>query len=155
MKKLITVLAILITLTSNLFAGEEKIESKILDSFKSKFTTVQDITWETGSYYYKAAFTYYGNRMFAYYSQEAELLGVVHYFSPGQLPYYLQSRLKQNYNDFWITNLLELSTDNGFSYYIMLENADKKIILKSRNGRNWKIYKSKKQNFNTIQEYLN
>ena len=154
MKKLITVLAILITLVSNAFAGEKEIESKIHDSFKSKFTTVQDIKWETGTNYYKAAFTYYGNRMFAYYSQEAELLGVVRYFSPTQLPYYLQSCLKQNYKSFWITNLLELSTDNGFSYYIILENADRKIILKSRNGRNWKIYKSKNQNFNTIQEYL-
>lgn len=154
MKKIITLLAMMIIMTSSVFAGKERPGDEILDSFNNKFSGVKDITWVTAGKYYKAAFTYNGSRMFACYSAGGELLGVIRYISPAQLPYYLQDRLKQKSNGYWIANLVELSTGNGFSYYIVLQNADKRIVLKSGNGNNWKTYNSKKQNFKNIQEYL-
>ena len=140
MKNIIIAMAMMITLTAGAFAGEEKVKPEVLDAFNNKFGSAQDVTWITGSNYYKAAFNYNGAWLFAYYNATAKLLRLTRNISSVQLPFSLQASLKNKYADYWITDLVEESTVNGFSYRITLHDADQKIVLKSKNGGDWELH---------------
>lgn len=64
-----------------------------------------------------------GQRAFAYYSTGGELMGVARYISSLQLPLGLLSNLKNNYSNYWISDLFELSNNDGTHYYVTLEKA--------------------------------
>ncbi|MGZ8517547.1 MAG: hypothetical protein ACXWWD_09360 [Chitinophagaceae bacterium] len=57
-----------------------------------------------------------------------------------ELPISLQTNLKNNYSKYWISDLFEISNNEGTSYYITLENADSKIVLKSDSNK-WNTFK--------------
>jgi len=52
----------------------------------------------------------------------------------------LQSSLKNDYSNFWISDLYELAKYDGSSYYVTIENANQKIVLRS-NGNGWTVHK--------------
>jgi hypothetical protein len=141
MKRMMITLVMIVTLTSGAFAGNEKIKQEVLDAFKNKFPYAQDVTWTEGDSYYQATFTFNGARLNAFYSTEAKLKYVARNIISTQLPLYLQNSLKMNYAHYWITDLFELSGKKGFSYYITLEDADEKVVLKSAAGSDWELYK--------------
>jgi hypothetical protein len=57
------------------------------------------------------------------------------------LPISLQSSLKKGYEGYWISDLFEVSNNEGTNYYITMENADSKVVLKSTSGGNWNNFK--------------
>ncbi len=57
-----------------------------------------------------------------------------------QLPIALQTTIKNEYTAFWISDLFEIANEEGTSYYITLENADTKLVLKSTNNAAWSKY---------------
>jgi hypothetical protein len=67
-------------------------------------------------------------------------LGVTRYISSGNLPINLQTSLKKSYDNYWISDLFEVAKYDNTSYYITLENADTKLVLKSNGGSNWSVY---------------
>lgn len=144
MKKILLAITLIFTLAANAFATGEKIKPEVLDAFKNKFSNAQDVTWVAGNNYYKATFHYYGSQMFAYYTLTGKLMGVTRYMSSTELPLYLRNTLKEKYTNYWISNVVEESNKSGFSYYVTIENADIKIVLKSKYGSDWTIY-SKQQ----------
>ena len=144
MKKMILTLAIAISSLAT-FAREEKVDPKVLDAFKNEFTNAKDVKWVTGSNYYQAAFVYNEKHVFAYYSTEGELLGLTRYISPADLPMSLQISLKKNGNNYWISDLFEVAKNETTVYYITLENADTKVVLKSSGGSNWEEFKTVKK----------
>lgn len=139
MKKMIITLAIAVS-TLGAFAGEENVSPKVLDAFKNEFNTAKEVEWTAGSNYYKAAFTYNDKHVFAYYNMDGELLGLTRYISPVDLPLNLQNSPKKSYTDYWISDLFEVAKNDGTGYYITLENADTKIILKASDGNEWSVY---------------
>jgi hypothetical protein len=140
MKKMI--LAIGLTLCMSFaFAGKEDVSPKVLNAFNNDFSTAKEVEWSIGSDYFKAAFTFNGNHVFAFYNRDGELLALTRYISSLDLPINLQKELKKNYKDYWISDLFEVANTEGTSYYITLENAEKKIVLKAPNGDNWTTFK--------------
>lgn len=139
MKKMILALAVLVS-TLSAFAGEEKITPKVLNAFKSEFNTAKEVEWTVGHNYYKAAFVYNDKHVFAYYNQDGELLGLTRYISPDDLPLNLFSDLKKNYCKYWISDLFEAAKTEGTTYYITLENADTKIVLKASAESEWSVH---------------
>ena len=134
MKKIIVVLAIALC-SSSAFAGET-VNQKVLDAFKTEFASATEVEWSIGTDYYKASFNYNGKYIFAYYDETGELLGMARNLSPLDLPIALQTNLKKNYEGFWVSDLFEAVKGEDTSYYITLENADNKVVLKS-DGNNW------------------
>jgi len=130
MKKMILTLAIAVT-TLSAFAKDENVNQKVLDAFKTEFSTAKEVEWSVGADFYKATFNYNGKYVFAFYNEEGELLGLTRYLSPSDLPLALQNNLKKNYEGYWVSDLFEASKDDATNYYITLENADTKIVLKS------------------------
>ncbi len=128
--------------TSSLFAAEEtEVNSVVLNAFKRQFTNASDVEWNTGSNYFKASFLYNYNYVNAYYSQDGEFIATTRNISSVNLPMLLQTDLKQKYNNYWISDLYELAKPESTTYFITLENADQKIILKSSGGSEWTQYK--------------
>jgi hypothetical protein len=139
MKKIIMTLAVaLSTLCS--FAGEENVNAKVLNAFNSEFASATEIKWTAGKNYYKAAFVFNNQYVFAFYNTEGELLGLTRYISSLDLPLNLQTDLKKGYSNYWISDLFEVSNNEGTGYYITLENADTRIVLKSSGGNDWSVY---------------
>ncbi|MGB5029595.1 MAG: hypothetical protein WBO38_13925, partial [Chitinophagaceae bacterium] len=99
-----------------------------------------EVEWTVGHNYYKAAFVYNDKHVFAYYNQDGELLGLTRYLSPDDLPLNLFSDLKKNYCKYWITDLFEVANTEGTTYYITLENADTKIVLKASAESEWSLH---------------
>ena len=135
MKKMILTLAIAVS-TLSAFAGEENVSPKALNAFKTEFNTAKEVEWTVGNDYYKATFVYNEKHVFAYYNENGELLGLTRYLSPDDLPISLQVNLKKNYQGYWISDLFEVAKNEGTAYYLTLENADTKIVLKS-SGNSW------------------
>ena len=144
MKKMILTLAIAISSLAA-FAGEENVSKKVLEAFKTEFKTVKDVEWTAGSDYFKASFVYNEKHVFAYYNLDGDLLGLTRYISPIDLPLNLQISLNKKSNDYWISDLFEVAKNGTTSYYITLENADSKLVLRSAGGSDWEEFKTVKK----------
>ena len=143
MKKILLSAAFALSLVINsLFAtGVPDINAKALTAFNNQFTNATDVEWSSASDFYKATFLYNSNYVTAYYNTEGDFVATIRNITSSNLPLMLQTKLKNNYSDYWVTNLYELSKNEGTSYYITLENADQKIILKSAGDFDWTIHK--------------
>ena len=140
-------LFILLTVLSSLFvksasANDETISLPILQSFQNSFTAAKEVRWVTARDFIRADFEFNGQYLTAFYSLEGKLVGVTKNISSTQLPVVLQTTLKKEYSHYWISDLFELSNDNGVSYYVTLENADGKVILQS-GVSGWHHYQKK------------
>jgi CRISPR/Cas system-associated exonuclease Cas4 (RecB family) len=144
MKKMILTLAIVIS-SFAAFAGEVNVNKKVLDAFKTEFTAVKDVEWTTGMDYYRASFTFNEKHVFAFYDMDGDLLGLTRYISPVDLPLNLQISLKKNKNEYWISDLFEVAKKESTTYYITLENAEIKMVLKSTGGSEWETFKTVKK----------
>ena len=145
MKKIVFMLGLLVTMGVCSAYPSERVSQKVLASFKAEFTNAQDVAWETGNNYFRAAFTMNEQRIFAYYNVDGQLLSIARYISSIQLPVNRYADLKNDYSKYWISDLFEVSNSEGLHYYVTLETADSKLVMHSGNGGSWSTYsKSKK-----------
>jgi|SRR6218665_3285400 len=140
MKKIILTLAVAFS-SFFVFANETNVSANVVNAFNSEFTSAQEVKWTSSPDFYKASFVYNEQHLTAFYSFEGKMIGLTRNISSLDLPKYLQTSLKKEYGGRWITELFELSNEDGTSYYITLEQADSKVILKSENGSQWGVYK--------------
>jgi len=141
MKKIIITVALLLSMIA-VFASEGNVKSEILSAFKNKFNGAQEVSWSAGKLYTEATFLFNGGWFTASYNEKAELVSISRNISSTQLPYFIQNNLRKNFGSSWITELVEISNQHGFSYYVTLTSADNEVILESLNGKEWTIYKS-------------
>ena len=146
MKKIMKMLEmVLIISTSFAFTGEDAVNKKALNSFKSEFVGATDAAWTSGSNYYQVAFTMNDQKLFAFYNTDGDFMAVTRYISSFQLPLKLQGSLKKSYGNYWITDLFEMAASDETGYYVTLENADTRIVLRSVDGNDWSVYKKSKK----------
>lgn len=124
---------------------KEEVNARVLGAFKKEFASAREITWTIAGNYYLASFVYNDQHVAAYYSNEGELMALTRYISPADLPLALQSNLRKNYADYWISDLFEVANEEGTAYYITLEDAEVKMVLKATDGRSWKHFKKVKK----------
>jgi hypothetical protein len=115
------------------------------DAFKKDFATASDIRWQQTNSFLKATFSMNGQVLTAYYYSNGDLQAVVRNISSDQLPLNLLTSLRQDYTAFWITDLFEISSDNQTTYYVTIENSDKKIVLKSDDLSSWGVYSKERK----------
>lgn len=137
------VFTIMVALSSFAHNGEE-VNENVLRAFNKEFSGAQDVNWEVGKSVSKATFRLQGQVMFAYYHDAGDLVAVTRNIISGQLPITLLSDLKKNYQEYWITDLFEMSADDNTNYYITLQNADQTIVLKSSGTQGWQLYRKQK-----------
>jgi hypothetical protein len=147
MKKMILSLAAVITMGYSVFAnGNDNIATQqARDAFKKDFATASNIRWEQKNNFLKATFSLNGQILTAYYFSNGDLQAVVRNITSDQLPINLLSSLRKDYSEYWITDLFEMSSNGMTTYYVSIENSDKKIVLKSDDLSSWDVYSKEKK----------
>jgi len=131
--------------TLSVFANEENVSPKVLNAFTTDFQTAKEIEWTAAANYYMATFVYNDKHLFAYYDKDGGLMGLTRYLSPSDLSMNLQMGLKKNYSDYWVSDLFEVAKNDSTTYYVTVENADSKIILKSSDSNSWNVFEKIKK----------
>ena len=130
---------------SSFKSNDDSVAPAALQSFKSSFKSATEVIWSISSSYYKANFALNGQYVSAYYDTEGNMIALTRNISSLQLPIALQASLKKNYECYWITDLFEMANQEGTTYYITLENADTRLVLKSTSNSEWSSYKKQRK----------
>jgi hypothetical protein len=147
MNKIILSIAMVLAMGCSAFAtaSDEGVGQQARKAFKRDFASASQISWEQKENYQKVTFSLNGQILFAYYNNNGDLQAVVRNIVSEQLPIVLLSGLRQEYGDYWITDLFEVSSDNQTTYYATIENSEKRIVLKSDGTSFWNVYSKEKK----------
>jgi len=147
MKKQLIIISLAVFVTiSSAFAGIKDGENdKAVKSFKKEFAHATNVQWDSKKDLQTATFQLNGQVMFAYFSNEGELLGVSRNLSTKQLPLRLSTSWKRKFSNYWVSDLFELASDNESSYYITVENAESTIVLRAIGSGNWEVFRKVKK----------
>lgn len=144
MKRILITLTVLLSITMSSFANEGKVNSRVLQSFETSFKNAVEVTWTVDENFCKADFSLNGQYVTAYYDEAGQMIAITRNISSTQLPISLQASLKKDHDDLWISDLFEVANELGTTYYVTLENADTKLVLKS-SGSGWSTYQKQKK----------
>ncbi len=141
MKRLLVTLTIVFSFASfSSFAEEIKVSAAVLESFQSSFKHAKEVDWTVSEKFYKADFALDGQRISAFYDANGALIAMTRNLTALELPLSLQASLKKKVKGMWISDLFEVSNADGTSYYVSLENADSKVVLKAGSHAEWQEY---------------
>lgn len=139
MKKIIIILGLVLTVSTS-FAGVETVSSQALNTFNTEFAGATDVVWTIGNGLYKVSFTMNDQKLFAYYNKSGDFIAVTRNISSVQLPVNLKRSLKKVLGNSWVSDLFEITNSEKTSWYVTLETADSKLVLKSDNGGRWTVF---------------
>jgi len=133
MKPILIAVALLAGTFTKSFAAEvPAVEPTVLKSFNTTFANATEVDWSTTTNdLYKAKFALNGRYVTAYYTADGTMAALTRHISASELPVILQTNLKNNTKGKWVTDVLEVTNDSSVHYYVTLENADTKVVLKS------------------------
>lgn len=144
-KQFFTLLLCILTSAGAAFANNaDAVSSRVKTSFEREFSGAQSISWTVSKEYSKATFMMNGQVLFAYYDESGNRLALSRNLLPAQLPINLEVDLKKSYGKYWISDLFEIASNNETTYYVTVENADYKYVLKS-SGVQWETYRKEKK----------
>ena len=140
MKPILIAVALLAGTFTKTFAAEvPAVQPTVLKSFKTTFTNATEVGWSTTKDLYKADFSLNGRYVTAYFREDGTMQALVRHITADNLPIILQTALKNNHKGEWVTDILEVTSENGVQYYVTLENADSQVVLKS-SSTIWSTY---------------
>jgi hypothetical protein len=138
MKRLLLTLTIALSLvTFSSFKSNDDVAPAALKSFNKSFKTATEVNWSVSENYFRANFALDGQYVSAYYNTDGKMVAMTRNISSQQLPLALQAQLKKTSDKYWISDLFEMANDEGTSYYITLEDADTKMVMKSTTNSEW------------------
>lgn len=140
MKKIIMTLAIAISSIAA-FANDDNVSKDVLNSFNKEFNGAKEVKWTIGAGFYRVAFVYNEQYISAFYNGSGELIAMTRNISSLNLPLQLQTKLRSDYAEYWISDLFEVSNTEGTHYYITIEKADTKLVLKSTDNTGWSQFR--------------
>jgi hypothetical protein len=135
--------AMLLTFSSTFATPTYDSNEAVKVAFHKDFKKAEIMATEVKTTYTKLTFKMNDVVMFAFYSDNGQLLAVTRNITSNQLPIQLLLELKKNYSDYWITDLFELTGDGASNYYITVENTESRITLRSDGSNNWELYEKK------------
>lgn len=127
------------------FANTIKENPAVMQAFGNAFAAAKNVEWTIIDNVYKATFTYNGQVVSAFYGTDGTQLALSRNITSAQLPINLQAELKKNYEQYWISDLFEMTDASGLNYYITIETADTKVVLKSQSTYNWSTFQKTKK----------
>ena len=136
----VTLTALFSLFTTKSHADDGNVSATVLRSFNSTFVNASEVKWSTNDKFYKADFSFNCQYVSAYFDADGELIATTKNITSLELPIKLQASLKKDYQNGWISDLFEYSDASGTSYFITIENADTKIVLKSDGISAWNTF---------------
>jgi hypothetical protein len=140
MKQILIITALFSVLSFNAAAGEGTPNNpNVISAFQKTFGQPSEVNWKSSGKLYVADFMMNTQYVTAYYSATGQLLGLRKNILSTQLPIFLQAALKEQAKGFWISGLMEVANTDETTYYVILENADEKLVLRS-NLNSWTFF---------------
>jgi hypothetical protein len=141
MKKTILSLAIALAVFSSAFAyAPSSANDRAAASFKKDFHKASEVSWVVTANYVQAKFMMDKETLFAYYDFDGNLIGLIHHMLTSDLSSDLQCDIKKHYTNYWVSELFEVTSEQGVYYYIQLKNADETIVLTTEGSGGWHRY---------------
>lgn len=142
MKPLVIAFTLLVSVftTTTSFANPTDVAPLALKSFNKTFNGATGATWTYENNLYKVQFAVNGQYANAYYDADGAMVVMTRNISSTQLPMALQSSVKGDCDNSWISDVVEVTSDEGVQYFVTLESADQKVILKSASATKWAVY---------------
>jgi hypothetical protein len=141
MKKTILSITILLTVFSTAFANRSDSNNKnALSSFQRDFKSASDVSWSETPRYMRVNFHFDKQNLYAYYDTQGNLIGLVHHMLTTGLSEDLQKQIKKNYAGYWVSELFQVTFEDGTYYFIELKNADETLVLSTEGSDNWHTY---------------
>lgn len=136
--------ALLLTVgISSSFATPNDRTDAVTASFHRDFKSAVLITTETSKNFTKLTFKMNDMVLYAFYSSDGNLMAVVRNIKSSQLPIQLMVKVKQDYSNYWISDLFELDAEGTTNYYITIEDANTTMTLRSADTTTWELYSKK------------
>lgn len=117
----------------------------VTSSFADDFSQARDSKWETYNGYYKVSFNDMGKTAYAFYTRAGEFMGFAVHLAADKLPVTLRSVIAEQYPGYWIADLYQFTIDSTAGFFITLENAEGKIMLKAEAGETWSLFAQEKK----------
>ncbi|HWB93097.1 MAG TPA: hypothetical protein VG605_14640 [Puia sp.] len=143
-KKIALAAALLLTvgLTTS-FASPKDGDDAVTASFRKDFKKAEVMEKQAGKNYTKFTFKLDDVILFAFYNDHGQLLAVTRNIKSSQLPIQLLVQVRKDYPEYWISDLFELTSEGDSNYYITLENANTRVVLRSYDSGSWEVYNKK------------
>jgi hypothetical protein len=137
-----SIFILLLSLGSLVSQGKtpEDVNPLVVKSFENTFSNATDVDWTVSAAFVKVQFALDGQYINAFYHADGELFAITRNIASSQLPVMLRANLKKQTENMWISELFELTTEEGTSYFVCLENADARVVLKSTDNKNWESF---------------
>jgi Protein of unknown function (DUF2874). len=138
---LISFTLFLVATATNSFAGDKNIPGTVSTSFAKHFTTAKNASWSQVGILYEVQFEQDKQVYYGFYNEEGDLVVLSRHISPDMLEPKLQNNLKKYFADgYWVTDLFEIKSENNISYFLIINNADRQLELKSTDNGKWNVF---------------
>ena len=102
----------------------------------SDFKDAGKVTWSTKANLMEASFEWNGQKLHTFYNQDGEQVAISREVTLDKLPIKALQAINEKYSGYKTSEAIELSNDEGLSYYLSMENGNRKVILNvSSNGQ--------------------
>lgn len=130
MKKLFIAALIVLAAGSTAFATDAtKVNNKIKTSFSSLFANAENVSWTITDQFTRANFILDEENVEAYFSKDGDLIGTSVKIDFKKLPSKALKTIKKEYGSYKVTDCIEFQKDDSSTYYVSLEDGNKKQIL--------------------------
>lgn len=147
MKKIILSIAIVLTLFSTALADSpDRFSKNAVAAFQKDFKSASEVSWAETSHYYRVSFHMDKQTLLAYYDAQGNLISVVHHILTTGLPEQLRKDIRKQFANYWVSELFQVSFEEGSYYFIELKNADETIVLTTDSNLCWHEYSRQKNN---------
>ena len=144
MKKLLLAALVVAGLASSAFATDvTKVSSKAQTSFESKFGNATNVQWTAREGYNKVTFTLADEQVEAFFATDGDLIGFSRNTAFKSLPLAAIQKIKKEYAAYTVKETIEFEQNEEKSFYVSLENGDKKLILEVSLFGNVSVYRGK------------
>ena len=130
MKKLIILTCLFATL-SVAASNPPEVSEKVLKAFNQTFMKATDVVWHETQNLYEASFKQSEIISRAIYDVQGNLLRTTRYYSQENLPIHILTKIQKRYTGKSIYGVTELSTGDGVSYYITLQDDTHWYVVES------------------------
>jgi hypothetical protein len=131
MKQILIIIAFLTASISMHAEDISTINPNVLKSFEKTFVNASEVNWVSNNEIAIAEFKFNNQYITAYYSCGGNLLGLKKNILSTELPVLLGASLKEQYSNYWITEVMEYGNQGETTYFVTIENAETRITLKS------------------------
>jgi hypothetical protein len=135
MKKLLFSALIAVSIVSSAFAADvNKVNVRILNSFRGEYAGVSQVEWVSKAQFVKASFMVDNKKVEAFYSHDGERIGTASNITLEDLPTSAKRIFAKKYAGYTVKEAIEFNSDQEQAYFLTAVNEKESVILKIKDG---------------------